>query len=417
MKISTTILSATLLAGALALAGCGGSGNEAMDDDMDMDSGPTAEEELAEAKAEIAKRDKAEAEAKAAADAKAALEMARTLHGVLMADATSMINPDAGTDDKVATDEQNSMSISVMGDAFSKKYPAGSTSDGVTVSEDGKHTLTLTKVETGDTKVMGSAFSTSDPKVHMQDNVRSGTQTVYFSTPGSYHGVAGTYECTHSSEAEGCMSKAAPGGKGIVLDGTWTFTPSNANAPVNAADGVKWGWWLKKEDGVTEKAHVDYVGGGLTAVATGLPTTHGGKATYMGDAIGQYSVYGGANGKNDSGAFEADATLQATFGTDAAISGTIDNFMGADGMPRMWSVELMKTSGDGTAGVISLDAGDNVIWTMDGAKGKKAGKWSVSAYAPEGDATVDPSAVAGAFKAEHDTNRGLMIGAFGAEKQ
>ncbi len=415
MKISTTILSATLLAGALALAGCGGSGNGAMDDDMDMDSGPTAEERAEAAEAKLAAKEKAEAEAKAAADAKAALEMARTLYGVLMNTGdTSLINP--ADDTKDANDEQNSMSISVMGKAFSKEY-ADNTSPAVSSvsTTDGKHKLTLAQVTTGDANIMGSAFSTSAPETHKQDRVNADTRDIYFSTPGSYHGVAGTYECM-ASTADGCKSRLAPSGKGIVLTGTWTFTPSDKNAPVSAADGVKWGWWLEKDKNVTEKAHVYYEAGtsGLAAVEAGLPTDHGGKATYMGDAIGQYSVYGGANGKNDSGAFQADATLQATFGGSAAISGTIDNFMGADGMPRMWSVELMKSSDVGTGGVIS---GGKVIWTMDGAKGNEAGEWQVSAYAPGGDNMVDPSAVAGAFKAEHDTNRGLMIGAFGAEKQ
>ncbi len=413
MKISTTILSATLLAGALALAGCGGSGNEAMDDDMDMDSGPTAEEKLAEAEAEIAKRDKAEAEAKAAADAKAALAMAQKLHDVL-AGTDSEIKTD--TMGKDANDEQNSMSISVMGKAFSKAYP--STLDGV--SSDGKNTLTIMESE-ANPRIMGSAFSTSELKVHTQDKTRTvgDANQAYFSTSGSYHGVAGTYECV-ATGANGCTSKVDAGGDGIVLVGTWKFTPSDANAPVSAADGVKWGWWLEKAENEVSHAHVYYMKGnnGLVAVTDGLPSEHGGKATYMGDAIGQYSVYGGANGKNDSGAFEADATLQATFGTSAAISGTIDNFMGADGMPRMWSVELMKTPEaenlDTDTGVIS---GGKVIWTMDGAKGGEAGEWQVSAYGSAADSTDDPSAVAGAFKAEHETNRGRMIGAFGAEKQ
>ena len=427
MKISTTILSATLLAGALALAGCGGSGNGAMDDDMDMDSGPTAEERAEAAEAEIAKRDKAAAEEKAAADAKAALDMAKTLHGVLMADATSMIKTD--TTGKAANDEQNSMSISVMGEAFSKAYPAGSTSGGVTgVSGDGKHTLTLGTTSVTHTKIMGSAFSTSAPKVHMQENVRSGTTDAYFSTPGSYHGVAGTYECA-ASDPKGCTSQVDSGGEGIVLAGAWTFTPSDEKAPVNAADGVKWGWWLKKgTDKNVIAAHAYYMAGtnGLVAVDAGLPDGHGGKATYMGDAIGQYSVYGGANGENDSGAFQADATLQATFGDNPAISGTIDNFMGADGMPRMWSVDLQKltTGADGnaaaTSGKIAIKDGGTggmVVWTMDGEKASPAGMWEVTAYADSDSNDVDPSAVAGGFRAVHDTNRSRMIGAFGAEKQ
>ena len=39
------------------------------------------------------------------------------------------------------------------------------------------------------------------------------------------------------------------------------------------------------------------------------------------------------------------------------ISGTIDNFMGADGKPRNWSVELKKSGISDTGGAIAASDG------------------------------------------------------------
>ena len=47
-------------------------------------------------------------------------------------------------------------------------------------------------------------------------------------------------------------------------------------------------------------------------------------------------------GTNDAGHFTARATLNANFNDDT-ITGTIDQFMGADGQSRNWSVELKES--------------------------------------------------------------------------
>ena len=77
-----------------------------------------------------------------------------------------------------------------------------------------------------------------------------------------------------------------------------------------------------------------------------------GTATYMGGAAGKYALSSSTGGTNDAGHFTAKATLEADFNVDDMISGTIDTFMGADGMARDWSVEL-KESGVGNTGVHS----------------------------------------------------------------
>ena len=117
---------------------------------------------------------------------------------------------------------------------------------------------------------------------------------------------------------------------------------------MSAADTMyaSYGWWLHKTaDGMTytASAFFDYKGGDGTAeLASGLDTLNG-TATYMGGAAGKYALSSSTGGMNDAGHFTAKAMLEADF-TDNMISGTIDNFVGADGMSRDWSVELMDTA-------------------------------------------------------------------------
>ena len=99
------------------------------------------------------------------------------------------------------------------------------------------------------------------------------------------------------------------------------------------------------------------------------------------------------------------------------ITGTIDTFMGADGMMRNWSVALKK-SGFGTGGVIlgSDGTGDpmKTVWTIDGTAAAESGQWSGN-LREEGDDGV-PKAATGTFYTEYGT-AGKMVGAFGANKQ
>ena len=74
--------------------------------------------------------------------------------------------------------------------------------------------------------------------------------------------------------------------------------------------------------------------------ATGITALRG-TATYTGGAAGQYALRSSTGGTNDAGSFTARAKLDADFNDDT-ITGTIDNFMGADGKSRNWSVELKE---------------------------------------------------------------------------
>ena len=242
---------------------------------------------------------------------------------------------------------------------------------------------------------------------------------------GSFHGVSGTYSCdTGAGRDQACTATVAAAG-GFTLTGTWTFKPGNAEARVmDSADTAyaSYGWWLLKaeNDGpFIASAFMDYKGGdGSAELASGLNTLNG-TATYVGGAAGKYALASSTGGTNDAGHFTARATLEANFttndGTDTttnAITGTIDNFMGADGMSRNWSVKL-NGSPIGDTGVIGA-ASDGTEWTIDGTAAADSGQWSGQFY-DNGDDGV-PEAATGTFYSEYGT-AGRMVGAFGANEQ
>ena len=243
--------------------------------------------------------------------------------------------------------------------------------------------------------------------------------------PGSHHGVSGTYSCAPSVAANGCTATVAA--RGFTLGaGTWTFTPSNPNARVmDAADTAysSYGWWLRKsEDGTsfTASAFHGFKGtdaGEISATNT-LPTA--GTATYMGGAAGKYALTSATGGTNDAGHFTARATLEAEFdaGDAGTISGTVDNFVGADGESRDWSVELKEAILGGTTGAITR-AGANqtdndTVWTIGGTAADASGEWSGTLRERGTDGV--PQAATGTFYSEFGQD-GKMVGAFGANKQ
>ena len=233
----------------------------------------------------------------------------------------------------------------------------------------------------------------------------------------SHHGVSGTYYCTPDS---GQMCTATVAASGFTLTGgTWAFKPSNAEAKVSEMmDTVyaSYGWWLhKSEDGMTYTASAFATERGTVTAAANIGTLRG-TAKYMGGAVGKYALYSSTGGTNDAGHFTAKATLDADFNTDM-ITGTIDNFMGADGQSRDWSVELKK-SGVGDTGVIlgADGTGDPMmtVWTIDGTAAAAAGRWSGTLFDNGTDGV--PKVGTGTFHSEYSTS-GRMVGAFGVDKQ
>ena len=311
-----------------------------------------------------------------------------------------------------------------MGKKFSAEYTLG--------DDDGMVTIDTAATATPASRVGGSSFDhSSGVKRFPLPSPNPTSQTVVV-IPGSYHGVAGTYSCTPDGAV--CAANVAAKGfqLGTVPDGTnstfspsstaWTFKPSNAEARVmDSADIMyaSYGWWIRKaaNDGpFTASAFVDEKGD--VAEASGLNALNG-KATYMGGAAGKYALSSSTGGTNDAGHFTARAMLEANFTTNTstdtttnAITGMIDMFMGADGMPRDWSVKL-NGSPIADDGEIS-DTSNGTVWTIGEDAAKASGNWTGSLRNNGTDGV--PQVATGTFYTEYGT-AGKMVGAFGANVQ
>ena len=230
---------------------------------------------------------------------------------------------------------------------------------------------------------------------------------------GSYYGVEGTYVCTPATGA--CTVNKAAKGYTFANPTAWTFTADDPEARVTSApDAIyaSYGWWIHKSaDGkkFTASAFVDEKG--TVPAASGLDTLQG-TATYMGGAAGKYALSSSTGGTNDAGHFTAKATLEADF-SDNSITGTIDNFIGADGEARDWSVEL-KEGAVAATGEITRAAENDTVWTIGETSASASGEWS-GTLRDNGDDLV-PKVATGTFYSEFET-AGKMVGAFGVNKQ
>ena len=136
---------------------------------------------------------------------------------------------------------------------------------------------------------------------------------------------------------------------------------------MEAADTAysSYGWWLHKSaNGRTFTASAFTDEKGTVTPASGLDALVG-TATYVGGAAGKYSLFSLTGGTNDAGHFTARATLEADFSvndgeaaTDNAvgITGTIDDFIGADGEARNWTVDLMGSPIEDDGGSVTRRA-------------------------------------------------------------
>ena len=174
---------------------------------------------------------------------------------------------------------------------------------------------------------------------------------------------------------------------------------------------ASYGWWIhKSEDGerFTASAFVDNKGDVPAAADLG---TLQGTATYTGGVAGKYALSSSTGGTNDAGHFTARATLEADF-SDNSITGTIDDFTGADGMSRDWSVELKEAAVEASGGIARADDNDTA-WTIGGEAAAASGEWSGTLY-DNGDDGV-PKVATGTFYTQYGT-AGKMVGAFGVKK-
>ena len=259
---------------------------------------------------------------------------------------------------------------------------------------------------------------------HLPDPNPGGATTVLI--PGSYHGVSGTYNCVPGTAADGCSAAVAAKGFTVSTTDAWTFTPANAEARVmDSADTAyaSYGWWIRKAandgDFTASAFHANKgIVDGTDNTFTGLDGVSG-TATYSGGAAGKYALHSTTGGTNDAGHFTADAMLEANF-SDDTITGTIDNFMGADGMARDWSVGLNKSHiGDGGAltGAAADGSGGNqmTVWTIGGSAAEAAGEWSGNLKKVDSASNV-PTVATGTFYSEYG-RAGKMVGAFGTNQQ
>ena len=171
---------------------------------------------------------------------------------------------------------------------------------------------------------------------------------------------------------------------------------------------VAFGWWLReKPDGWQTGDLMPIVGDDIEN--SGTVDDLEGTATYTGLAAGLYSMLDVSDGAE----FTAAATLTADFGdgdAPARVSGRLDDFMGADGMPRAdWSVTLTEVGMRSSRGHHTNDG--DAFWSV-GDETSDGGYWRGFFYGPNADIFT------GRFQTSHPSgvSYGYMRGSFGATR-
>ena len=399
-----------MLAGALALAGCGGSSNNDMDDGMTEMSA----EEKAKAEAATAKRKQEEAEKRAE---EAEQESARAVARAMFDAIRDRGHVSSSKETAEAKADDDNMHMAGYEAATSKPF-----AEVYSTLTDGA--LVFTNAMKMDNK---EAKASSLP-------INSGTRT-YASHgdkifEGTYDGAAGTFTCTTSSD---CTATA--GDDGVTFTGDWMFKPkAGAMVAVKDTSAVMFGWWSDVDDPRVDRLGArQSIGVFSYGKQDAIDTTHAGtvelsgSAKYTGDSVGLYALNNPLDASvAETGSFTADAELSANFGnpTDefAHINGTIKNFMTDDGMEQSWTVKLNGAMADvdndtNTPDTPVWDAmGGTTVWSIDGIQSevlRARDQFSAQLY-NSGDDGV-PSLVGGTYRASWDS-LGMMVGSFGAER-
>ena len=221
----------------------------------------------------------------------------------------------------------------------------------------------------------------------------------------TYNGILGTFTCG----LEECART------GRTLGAGWYFTPDNAQSRWKKADSGdtyvadtdpynEWGYWVTHDDDTSTIEWTARVPTPATAGAVTVdPIESNNKATYAGDAYG-VSVMG-----DNSGTFTATASLTATFAAAATtLEGTISGFKG-NAVNTGWELELGKITDDSPA--TEDDSVDRQFaGTTSGGDRLKAGDWSGALY---GEGDNRPTGVIGAF--EGYFTDGQAIGVYHAD--
>ena len=245
---------------------------------------------------------------------------------------------------------------------------------------------------------------------------------------GTFHGVAGTYECTTPP----CTVSTANDGMISSAGDTWTFTPDADLAgevmiDLPDADHLYFGWWLKEPAEAEDAYAFRTFSGGTVPFAVGDKFTSGhtdgllGTASYQGRAAGQYvtkDFTGGVLSGGTAGVFTATASLTANFGGDDIavndqfnIRGSVTEFRDVerDRALEGWRVTLNKVDLAPGSATFGGAAGDTTTATLGVVTG--TGTWEGAFF---GNARADgkPGAVAGVFDANLPAAH--IAGGFGA---
>ena len=241
---------------------------------------------------------------------------------------------------------------------------------------------------------------------------------------GKFNGVPGTFSSDESITT--LTVGVTPTGDAIWTGGNLNFKPDSATAKVMTADDtyMNLGWWLNENadgDLVPMVAAWDTSPPDSPALTMNTLT---GTATFMGIAVGKYTHK--TINSIEGGHYNASAKLLADFGEVAAagtLRGTIDGFM-QDGqlIDSGWKVELGAASGadafNPKMGAGISDGGAVVDQEALGTFGtqKTAGTWAAMFHADSRRDSM-PGAVGGTFHVGEDGHPINMIGAFSASNQ
>ena len=420
MRISKLMMPALTLAGALALAGCGGGsdspavavlgseGNCPFGKKMGSDDCYTEEEYKAKLKKEAEEAAKKKADEDAAA--KAAREGAENLYKML-----SGVEAVAATTTAPTGSTPSTNVVAALGKA--QKATNGSGKEGkaevMVMTVDGAKAPAvaldgISAINAG--TITGTGFATGSNQVVTHDGM-TGTNKGPQRLTGTWNGASGVYSCGDTS----CTSQRDA--NGITLTGEWDFDPA-PGAMTDATARAEYGWWLDEGiegDNAAQAGAWYRIIGADNSVALDTAPIATGTAKYTGTAIGQAAFYDSTTpSENIGGAFTADAELTATFGTSDMLEGDIKNFQIGTAKPE-WVVKLKQA---GLAGGGALTSAGMTEWTVgtgdDAVKGAAGGSWNAQLHTvPPGG--HQPSGVVGGFESIH-AGEGHMIGAFGASQ-
>ncbi|MCY4242267.1 MAG: hypothetical protein OXD36_11055 [Rhodobacter sp.] len=416
MRISKLMLPAVTVAGALALAGCGG-GSGGTTTQMGSDTtdctdadGNTFKIPGKDAKCPSVNTSGDKASEQALIDARAL----RFKIGDAFGRANSNYFSAALNVGPAAADQGAGFNGGEFADADHKaSLPLTSPGEEIGASV----TINSANSDLVGSGVFGSGPSTTHAPNGVYDADGEGDDppvAAYVVQSATFDGVSGTVYCTGI-----CTSARAPSRESFTLSsGAWTFVPGDPKAKRADAKYAEYGWWRKdfEDNGGAQDIAVFHEVTG-TGAGDAAPTSlnFGGTATYEGKALGLYAVNVGPGEQNDTGNFEATAKLNATFGTDPTLEGTVDGFkVGSDKQDRStWKLELVKTTLAAGGMLTHTDAENSVKWTI-GNDTDDNGRWDVQMF---GEDDKYPGYALGSFGAIHDETEGRIIGTFGVEHQ